>query len=163
VTGKEVLVGAVHKVHGSGLLGLSSILMLCKNLPYCRLPYSRRSWDSSVGIATGYGLDDPGSILFHSIQTGSGAHPSSYAIVPGAIPPGVKRPGREADHSAPTTVKFKNGGAIPPLPHMSSWHSAGTNLYVLYCILRCDAMHVCLMVYFTKKSLSQFTGLLQKK
>jgi hypothetical protein len=31
---------------------------------------------------------------------------------------GVKRPGR------PSSTEVKNGGAIPPLPHISSWHSA---------------------------------------
>jgi hypothetical protein len=43
------------------------------------------NWDVSVGIAKGYGLDDRSSIpgciknisLFHSVQTGSGAHPAS--------------------------------------------------------------------------------------
>jgi hypothetical protein len=38
--------------------------------------------------------------------------------------PGIKRPGREADHSPPSSAGVKNGGAIPPLPHASSWHSA---------------------------------------
>jgi hypothetical protein len=33
----------------------------------------------------------------------------------GAISLGVKRPGREADHSPPLSSKVKNGGAIPPL------------------------------------------------
>jgi hypothetical protein len=30
----------------------------------------------------------------------------------------------EADHSPPSSAEVKNGGARPPLPHMSSWHSA---------------------------------------
>jgi hypothetical protein len=34
----------------------------------------------------------------------------------------VKWPGLESDHLPPSSVK--NGGAIPPLPHMSSWHGA---------------------------------------
>jgi hypothetical protein len=38
--------------------------------------------------------------------------------VPAAISSGVTRPGREAE--------VKNGGAMPPLPHMS-WHSAYFN------------------------------------
>jgi hypothetical protein len=38
--------------------------------------------------------------------------------------PGVKWQGREADHSPPSNAEVKNGGAIPPLPHMPSWHSA---------------------------------------
>jgi hypothetical protein len=47
------------------------------------------SRDSSVGIATGCGLDDPSSIsgrsriflsLLHSVQTSSGVHPASYPL-----------------------------------------------------------------------------------
>jgi hypothetical protein len=41
----------------------------------------------------------------------------------GALSPGVKHQGREADHSPPSCTEVKNGGAIPPLPCMSSWHS----------------------------------------
>jgi hypothetical protein len=29
---------------------------------------------------------------------------------------GVKPPGHDAEHSPPSSVKIKNGGAIPPLP-----------------------------------------------
>jgi hypothetical protein len=53
--------------------------------------------------------------LVHSIQTGSGVHPASY---PGALSPGVERPGSEADHSPPSSAEVKKGGAIPPLPHV---------------------------------------------
>jgi hypothetical protein len=49
------------------------------------LKWNQRSRDSSVGIATGYDLNGPGSIsdstIFytpHSVQTGSRAHPTSY-------------------------------------------------------------------------------------
>jgi hypothetical protein len=52
---------------------------------------SCKSRDSSVGIATGYELDDPGSrvrflsvagnfSLLHRVQNGPGAHPASYAV-----------------------------------------------------------------------------------
>jgi hypothetical protein len=46
--------------------------------------------------------------------------------VPGALSQKVKRQGLEADHSPPppTSVEVKNSGTIPPLPFMSSWHSA---------------------------------------
>jgi hypothetical protein len=37
------------------------------------------------------------------------------------FPRGVKRPKREADHSPPSSVQFRNGGAVPPLPHIPSW------------------------------------------
>jgi hypothetical protein len=42
---------------------------------------------------------------------------------PGALSSGVKRPGREANKSPPSSAEFKNGGSIPPLPHISSWNS----------------------------------------
>jgi hypothetical protein len=71
------------------------------------------SSDSSVGIATGYGLDDqgggsssPGRVKnFHfSIASrpalGSTQPPLKWV-------PGVKREGREADHSPPTSAEVK--------------------------------------------------------
>jgi hypothetical protein len=47
---------------------------------------------------------------------------STYSIqwVPGALSPGVKRPGREADHSSPFSVEVKN-----------AWSYASTPPYVL--------------------------------
>jgi hypothetical protein len=76
------------------------------------------SRDSSVGIATGYGLDDqrggrssPGRVkkclLLHIVQTSCGVHPTSYKMGTGGSFPGVKRQGREADHSHPTSVEVK--------------------------------------------------------
>jgi hypothetical protein len=53
-------------------------------------------------------------ILLFSKQTGPGAHP----------PPYVKRSGCEADHVPPSSVKVKNGGAILPFLHTSSWCDA---------------------------------------
>jgi hypothetical protein len=38
-----------------------------------------------------------------------------------AVLPGVKRAGREADHSLPSSVEAKHGGAIP---HAPSWGGA---------------------------------------
>jgi hypothetical protein len=58
------------------------------------------------------------------LQTVAGAHPASYPMGTGALPPGVKRPWREADISPPFSTKIKNGGAILPLTHTSSWRSA---------------------------------------
>jgi hypothetical protein len=45
-------------------------------------------------------------------------------IVPRALSPGVNRPGRKTDHSPPSSTDVKNDGAIPPLPHTSSWRGA---------------------------------------
>jgi hypothetical protein len=85
---------------------------------------------SSVGIVTGYRLDDMDSIpamarFFFSAAsrpTLRPTHPLQW--LQRLISLGVKWPGHETDHSPPTTAEEKNGRAIPPLPHMSSWHSA---------------------------------------
>jgi hypothetical protein len=50
-----------------------------------------------------------------------GATQTPIQWVPWAFLQGVKRPGREADHSSPSSAEIKNFGAIPPLPNMSSW------------------------------------------
>ena len=60
------------------------------------------SRDSSVGIATRYGLDDAG---IESL-TGLVAHPASYTMSTGSFP-GVKRPGRVVDHPSPSSAKVK--------------------------------------------------------
>jgi hypothetical protein len=68
------------------------------------------SRDSSVGIATGYGLDDRVGqefSLLHVIQTYPGAQPSSYPIRTEGSFPGVKRQGRETDHLPPTSAEVK--------------------------------------------------------
>jgi hypothetical protein len=52
------------------------------------------------------------------VQTGSGGHQASYPM--GRI----KREGCEADHSLPSSAEVKNGEAITPLLHTSSWRSA---------------------------------------
>ena len=64
--------------------------------------------DSSVGIATRYGLDGPGiesrcgARFSAPVQTGPGAHPASCRMGTGSFS-GVKRPGRGADHPLPST------------------------------------------------------------
>jgi hypothetical protein len=80
--------------------------------------------DSSVGIATGYGLDSLGSIpdrnkvfLFSTTSRPAlGPTQSPVQLVPGTFSPGVKRSGREADQSLPSSAEVKNGGAIPSFP-----------------------------------------------
>jgi hypothetical protein len=56
----------------------------------CALPPTS---GSSVGIATNYGLDDPGSnaggARFSAVQTGPGSHPASCTMGTGSFP-GVK-------------------------------------------------------------------------
>jgi hypothetical protein len=67
---------------------------------------------SSVGIATGYGLDGPGiesrwgAIFFAHVQNGPEDHPASCIMGTGSFP-GVKLPGRGADHPAPSSAEVK--------------------------------------------------------
>jgi hypothetical protein len=89
------------------------------------------SWDNSVGIATGHGLDGRGSIpgkskRFVSSRPALGATQPTIQWVPGggALSPEVNRPERERGHSLMYSVDAKNGEAIPPLPHTSSWRGA---------------------------------------
>jgi hypothetical protein len=88
--------------------------------------------DSSVGIATGYGLDSRGSIpgrvknFLFSIAVSPALGPTQPPIqwVPGAVSLGVKLQGREADNSPPFSAEVKNGGAVPSLSHTSAWRGA---------------------------------------
>jgi hypothetical protein len=86
---------------------------------YASLSYTSKNRDRSVGMATGYGLDDWGPsfrfsvgagnfCLHHRVQNGSGAHSASYPMGTGGLSLGVKRPGREADHSPSSSAKAKN-------------------------------------------------------
>jgi hypothetical protein len=76
------------------------------------------SRDSSVGIATGYGLDDqgfgvPGPVGSKNFQFSMSSRPALGSTlppiqwVPGALSPGIKRPGREANHSPPAIAEVK--------------------------------------------------------
>jgi hypothetical protein len=81
-----------------------------------------RSQDSSVGTATGNGLDNRGTCKGQDItQTGSEAHPASYSVRTGGSFPMGKA---AAAWSSSCSAEMKNGGAIPPLPYMSSWRYA---------------------------------------
>jgi hypothetical protein len=71
--------------------------------------------ESSIGIATGYGLDGPRLIPTASILALISTQPPIQWI-PGALFPGIERQGREADHSLPSSADVKNGAAISPLP-----------------------------------------------
>jgi hypothetical protein len=52
------------------------------------------------------------------VQNGTGAHPASYPMGTGALSVGIKRPGREADHSPPSSAEVKivwNYTSTPPI------------------------------------------------
>jgi hypothetical protein len=64
----------------------------------------------SVAIATGYGLDGRGVTV--RVPVGArlvlGLTKPPIQWVPGDLSPGVKRPGRESDHSPPTSAEVEN-------------------------------------------------------
>jgi hypothetical protein len=101
---------------------LAETLSLCSSLKVrgqVSHSYSTTGRDSSVGIALGYGLNDrrsrvrfsagAGNFPFHHrIRNGSGAHTSaSYPMGTRGSFPRVKRSGREADHSLPSSAEVK--------------------------------------------------------
>jgi hypothetical protein len=75
-------------------------------------------WDSAVGIATGYWLDDRGvgvrvpvgvKNFYFSMSSRPALGPTKPPIewVPEALSPGVKRRSREADHSPLASAEVK--------------------------------------------------------
>jgi hypothetical protein len=85
-----------------------------------------KSRDGSVGIATGYGLDDGGSTvpypmgagnvsLHHRVQNGSGAHPASKPTGNGALSPVVNDRGVTPTTDLYLTPRLRIRGAVPTL------------------------------------------------
>jgi hypothetical protein len=91
----------------------------------------RWSCDSSVGVTTGYGLEDGGvgvqvpvgqEFSFLHLQTDAGVHPTSYTVGTGGSFLGDKAPGREADHSPPASAEVKKMSlytSTPPYTFMA--------------------------------------------
>ena len=104
--------------------------------------------DGSVGIATRYGLDGPGiesrwgTRFSAPVQTGPEAHPVSCIMGTGSFP-GVKRPGRGADHPPPSTCRgHERVGLYLYTPSGPHWPVVGrTFTLYLYCFktLQCSA------------------------
>jgi hypothetical protein len=81
---------------------------------------SRTEHGSSVSIVSDYELDDraievrspaeaKGFSCNPCAQTGSGVHPASCTMGTGGPFPGAKaRPGRDSDHSPPSSVEVEN-------------------------------------------------------
>jgi hypothetical protein len=98
--------------------------------------YSFGCSDGPVGIALGYGLDDRGSrvrfpeglrIFLFTTASRTAVGPSQPPIqrVRRALSAGVKRPGREADHSPPPSVEVEGGVEVYlHSPDTPSWCGA---------------------------------------
>jgi hypothetical protein len=68
--------------------------------------------------------------LHHNVQTGSGAHPASYPMSTGVLSWGVKWPGREANHSPPSSTETKN---------VWSYTSTPTYVWTAWCLVKLRA------------------------
>jgi hypothetical protein len=70
------------------------------------------------------------------VQTGSGAHPASCTLgTGGSFPGGKARPGRDADHSPPSSAEVKKAKELYLLSsQVPSWYVAGP-LYLLFPLL----------------------------
>ena len=79
--------------------------------------------DSSVGIATCYGLDGPGiesrwgAGFSAPVQTAPGAYPASYTMGTRSFP-GVKRTGRGVDHPPPSSAEVTERAELTSTPPM---------------------------------------------
>jgi hypothetical protein len=63
--------------------------------------------DRAIGVRSPAGEEDFSCSL--CVQTGSGAHPASCTMGTGVLSPGVNaRPGRDADHSPPSSAEVEN-------------------------------------------------------
>jgi hypothetical protein len=77
--------------------------------------------DSSVGIATRYGLDGPviesrwRARFSAPVQTGPPAHTASCRMGTGSFP-GLKWPGRGVNHPPPSSAEVAKSRALPLLP-----------------------------------------------
>jgi hypothetical protein len=82
----------------------------------------------SDGLCAGRSGFDSGQgkeiLLYTAFRVALGPTQLPIQWVPGALSPGVKMPGREADNSPPFSAEVKNVGAVLPLPHTSSWSGA---------------------------------------
>jgi hypothetical protein len=110
----------------------SSLTTIRSRGPKCVWSFTFIPWELSP-YSAGYGLDGRGSIpgmvkrfFLFSITSSQCLGPTQRPMqcIQRAVSPGVKRLGREADHSPSSSVEVRNGGAIPTLPHTSSWRSA---------------------------------------
>jgi hypothetical protein len=108
------------------------------------------SRDSSVGTATAYSLDGPGSgvdsrwgleIFLFTTASRQALRPTQPPIqgVLRVLSPGVKRPGREAGHSPNFSAEVKNEWSYTSTPNKFSWRGAylstGTTLPLLLLLL----------------------------
>jgi hypothetical protein len=91
--------------------------------------------DTSVGIATRYGLNGPGiesrwgARFSTPVQTDPGAHAASYTMGTGSFP-WVKRPGRGVYHPSPFSAEVKETVELHLYSSGPSWSVLGCEIYL---------------------------------
>jgi hypothetical protein len=118
--------------------------------------------DRAIGVRSPAGAKDFSSILW--VQTGSGAHPASSPMgTGGPFPGGKARPGRDADHSPPSSEWV---GAILPLPPSASMAFSGTALLYFFnwnlekvCKKGCWSNKTCDIYWLAERLLASEKGL----
>jgi hypothetical protein len=90
---------------------------------------------------------------YMSIQTDSGAQPVSYTMGTRGSLPGIKRPGREADNSPPSSIEVKNAWnytSIHPIRYA----------FMAWCSVKAR-WQLNLYITFTQKSRGSSVGIVQ--
>jgi hypothetical protein len=124
-----------HREPKTIALGISLLELRSKEFHNLYSSPDIKSRDSSVGMATGYGLEAEGwefetrlgqdFSTLDGILTCSGVHPAFCPTCTGAFSPGVKLPGvKLTTHLQLAPKSIISGFSIHPLPHVSSWRSA---------------------------------------
>jgi hypothetical protein len=97
--------------------------------------------DWTTGVRSRTEAEDFSSSL--CVQTGSGAHPASYPVgTGGSFSGGKARPGRDADHSPPSSADVKYGKELYLLsPLLPPWRVAGHLCFLPFIIIYTTACH----------------------
>jgi hypothetical protein len=92
---------SIYSPHYPAIIGFQTISVYIKRVCIFRLLV----WSTGVRFLAGDGIffSPP-----YRVQTGSGTHSPPSQWVAEALSPGIKRPGRDADHSPPPSAEVKN-------------------------------------------------------
>jgi hypothetical protein len=92
--------------------------------------------DREIGVRSQAGAEDFSSSL--CVQTGSGVHPASCTMgIGGTFPRGKARPGRDADHSPPSSAEVVNEWELYLLsPQAPPWRLEGLFYFLLLSVTR---------------------------
>jgi hypothetical protein len=105
------------------ITGSILFLSLCK-YTYIYVYFSRYSDELRTG-RPGFDSRKGKEILFsNASRPALRPNKSPNQWIQGPFSSGIKWSGRKADHLPPSSSEVKSGGAMPPLPHTSSWLGA---------------------------------------